>query len=288
MTDSATNERAEDLGPGPLRVAPMSDALGLEVRGLDLALPLDAGITVQLGSSLDEYGALLFRGQRIDEAQQSRATAMFGELARFGTGDERPDHVYVGEPTLPGKRSSLARGPMDLHFDGCFNTRPYRATTLYCMEAPETGGHTLLADAGRAFADLPDRLAGSITRRYALQAYLVPDLVRPAMIDPRAKMAVQPVVIQHPRTRTPVLYVNRLMTMRILDVEADESERLLAELIAHAEQPRFLHSHRWEPGDLLVLDNRRIAHGRTSYADHERRLLRRQATLGVPVEAAFP
>ncbi len=54
---------------------------------------------------------------------------------------------------------------------------------------------------------------------------------------------VHPVVRTHPRPDRKVLYVNRLMTVRIEGLPAQESEDLLAMLFDHQERREFIYEH---------------------------------------------
>src|SRR5262249_62099382 len=76
------------------------------------------------------------------------------------------------------------------------------------------------------------------------------------------------------------LYVNRLMTVRIEGLPADESDGLLAILFDHQERREFIYEHVWRAGDLLIWDNRCTLHARTDFSAKERRLVRRAADLG--------
>ena len=45
----------------------------------------------------------------------------------------------------------------------------------------------------------------------------------------------------------------------------EESEKLLNELMEHATQPQFIHTHRWRVHDLVMWDNRCTMHRGTEY-----------------------
>jgi taurine dioxygenase len=86
---------------------------------------------------------------------------------------------------------------------------------------------------------------------------------------------LQPIVRTHPETRRKALYVNRLMTLSVEDVNEMESNALLEQIFAHIEQEQFIYTHKWLVGDLVLWDNRCTLHARTDFSDKERRLLRR-------------
>jgi taurine dioxygenase len=87
--------------------------------------------------------------------------------------------------------------------------------------------------------------------------------------------AVHPVVRTIPETGRKALYVCRLMTDRIIGMSETESRALLDELCDHAENQRFVYAHRWQPGDILIWDNRCTIHARTDFDGSQRRLLKR-------------
>ena len=51
-----------------------------EVTGLDLRDPIDSELHAKLTSAIDRYGALVFRGQRLDDEAQLRFSTLFGPL----------------------------------------------------------------------------------------------------------------------------------------------------------------------------------------------------------------
>ena len=95
-----------------------------------------------------------------------------------------------------------------------------------------------------------------------------------------APQFVHPVVRTHPETGRKALYINRLMTEHIVDMNRDESNELLATLYDHIEQSRFVYEHVWRPGDLVMWDNRCTLHARTEFDPSNRRKLRRMTIKG--------
>jgi taurine dioxygenase len=74
--------------------------------------------------------------------------------------------------------------------------------------------------------------------------------------------------------------VNRLMSWSIEGLDEAEGRSLLALLFDHLEQPHFIYSHQWRPGDLILWDNRCTQHARTDFSAQERRLMRRVVVQG--------
>ena len=60
---------------------------------------------------------------------------------------------------------------------------------------------------------------------------------------------------------------------------AEESRALLAELIAHATQRQFVHTHRWRANDLVIWDNRCTMHRGLPFDDQRWRRDAQRATV---------
>ena len=156
------------------------------------------------------------------------------------------------------------------------------ASMLYALEVPRAGGNTLFANGYKAYETLPDEIKRRIDGRNALNAYDYDTaaMKRGTRIAEGVPSHVHPVVRTHPATRRKALYVNRLMTVRIEGLPAQESDELLDLLFDHQERREFIYEHAWRPGDLLMWDNRCALHARTDFSPSERRLMRRVTILG--------
>ena len=70
-------------------------------------------------------------------------------------------------------------------------------------------------------------------------------------------------------------------TLRLTDMDEDESDRLLAPLFEHATQPQFIYRHKWRVGDVVMWDNCSTRH--CAVGDYQlplRRLLYRAIVRG--------
>jgi taurine dioxygenase len=156
------------------------------------------------------------------------------------------------------------------------------ASMLHALELPSSGGDTLFANGFAAYNALPQELKTRLSGMRALNVYDYASnpTLRAEMLSPDAKSAVHPVFRTHPATERKSLYVNRLMTWRIVDLPESESRDMLAFLFDHQERPEFVYRHQWRIGDLVLWDNRSCLHARTGFDPAERRRLRRVTVLG--------
>lgn len=273
-----------------MSVHPLSPAIGAEIRGVD-ACSIDAATAAKIPPVLWRHQVILLRGQELDAPAQGAFAELFGPLQKPRTAPEvtgRADYMYVANRTVDGMQGVLPDGEMQFHTDQCYYEHPSRATFLYAMEVPSKGGNTMFASSQAAYAALPDDLK---QRLAGLQAYHVYDYANAAQLrteapDSAAPHFVHPVVVRHPETGAPILYVNRLMTHHIVGLPRAESNALLDRLFAHIEQRQFIHEHVWRPGDLIVWDNFATLHARTDFDPKERRVMRRFSVAGPRPEPA--
>jgi taurine dioxygenase len=264
-----------------LDLRPLAPALGVEVRGLDLARELAADVAAELRAALDRYGVLLFRDQRLAEEDQRRFTRWFGDFQKpFGGVRKDKDTLFVGNVIAPdGLMGDIPQGEMWFHQDGCYSERPTKQTFLYALEIPEHGGNTKFASTARAYAKLPAELRERLLGFDILFSFYNTSVTR-TEITKTGPRAVHPLVIAHPSTGAPLLFCNRLMGDSIVGLPEPESSALVARLCEELERPDNVYEHVWRVGDLVVWDNLGTAHARTHFEPDARRLLRRTTTFG--------
>jgi taurine dioxygenase len=86
----------------------------------------------------------------------------------------------------------------------------------------------------------------------------------------------QPLVRIHPLTGRKVLYANPGYTIKIDNMDEQESGTILDYLFRHQERADFLYAHHWSVGDVLMWDNIGTVHNAVAdYMPTEPRYMRR-------------
>jgi taurine dioxygenase len=161
-------------------------------------------------------------------------------------------------------RSNATRRGEAWHTDLSCEPIPPKASALYITQTPPSGGgDTLFANMQEAYATLSPPLQKMLLELTAyhngakdLRAYgyeLKADQTYPA--------ASHPVVIRHPETGQPVLFVNEPFTEKINELTALESDSLLTLLYRHVETHTRFHCRiRWRDNTVVLWDNRAVHH----------------------------
>jgi taurine dioxygenase len=274
-----------------LDIEPLSEHVGAKIRGFDLRERPDEETVQAIYRAWLDHIVLIFPDQTLSQEDLLRVTTYFGENGHL----DRPAkyHPPGFSRMLPGIMlisnirengepiGALPDGEMMFHHDMIHKEIPSKATLLYSVEIPSHGGNTLFASGYAAYETLDPDVRAQLEGRHALHHYNYGSTQRG---DDRGTEAfnecVHPVFRIHEETGRKAVYVNRLMTVKILDMDPDESARLLNILFDHAEKPQFVYSHAWRKGDLLLWDNRCSSHAREDFPSNQRRLMLRTTVKG--------
>lgn len=279
----ATVRAANPSGYERIEVEPIAPVAGAEIRGVDLSAELDEATVAELRRALLEHHVIAVRDQRLTPADQIRFGRHFGELDTHPFVEGMPDHPEVIEiVTEPDDTFNFGGG---WHTDVTFLEEPDLGSILYGIEIPPVGGDTLFANQHAAYDTLSETMKGmldglvavhSAGQQYAAGGYSTRSRsMRTKEADVADHVVRHPVVRTHPETGRKALYVNRAFTTRIAGLRHDESAALLEMLFAHAVREPFTCRLRWEPGTLVMWDNRSVQHyALFDYRGHRRRMHR--------------
>ncbi|GAB3663090.1 TauD/TfdA family dioxygenase [Actinocorallia lasiicapitis] len=236
-----------------------AEVVGLDVR--DITEPLFA----ELNAALLEHKALIFRGQHLDDEGQTAFASRFGPL----TGAHPTVPSVEGQPQVLDVNGDEGIRANQWHTDVTFVRTPPKASTLRGIIVPPYGGNTLIANSATAYQDLPEPL-----RRFADEAWAVHandyDYVQPQFDSEQRQehrkvftttkyRTAHPVVRVHPESGERGLFIGGF-AQQIVGLSTRESRALLDLLQAYVTRPENIFRVQWQPGDLVLFDNRITQH----------------------------
>ncbi|MDP6709615.1 MAG: TauD/TfdA family dioxygenase [Alphaproteobacteria bacterium] len=243
--------------------------IGAEITGVDVKRIDDRGFRPIYEAWL-EFGVIAVREQELEITDFLCYSRRFGRIVPHPSRSTRhPDHAEI---TLLGvdkfrpdgtlDQAVYRRGADNWHTDGAYDEVPFKATQLYALAVPSTGGDTHFASMHLAYDALPERLKrlladrnGAFTyggRKQAEALLNVEDRGRPP--------AIHPLVRVHAETGRKSLYFDPGKILYIEGLERRQSDDVIEELTARMIQPEAEYTHRWRPGDIVIWDNRCLVH----------------------------
>jgi taurine dioxygenase len=293
MTPSVQALSAERGAADAIDVIPSGAGLGAEVRAGDLRALDDAAFERVLRAWHD-HAVVLFRGQALSDADLIAFSRRFGDLdwapiqetgRRFVEG--MPEIYIVSNVKVNGEPiGSLGDGEAVWHTDMSYLDMPPKASMLYSLEIPTSGGNTSFCSMYAIYDALPAKLRERIASLKIKHdgTYNSGGYVRQGVTptdDPRTSPgALHPLVCTHPDTGRRMLYLGRRRNAYIGGLELAESEALLDELWSYVDLPQFSWEHVWRVGDLVLWDNRCTMHRRDAFDPEQRRIMHRTQVKG--------
>ena len=272
-----------------LAIRKITARIGAEITGLSPDLTLDPETIAAVRAALNEHKALVFRGVSLDDEDQQRFAGYFGPL----TSAHPTVPAVDGEPNVLPVDSEDGRVNY-WHTDVTFVLNPPQASTLRSVIVPPYGGETLIANAGAAYRDLPEPLRAFAGPLRAIHTndydYAVPPESLNETQRERRKIfiatkyeTVHPVVRVHPLSGERGLFIGGF-AQRIVGLSKGESYELLKILQQYVTRPENILRVSWEPGQLVLFDNRITQHYAVdNYDDLPRRLNRVTVAGDIPV-----
>ena len=273
-----------------LDIQALHPVVAAEIRGLDLSRPLDDAIQAEVRSALDRHQVLVFHGQPLDQDRMLAFASRFGQPEVFVDASTAQGKVptvlrltnldpQTNQPIGPGPdmaRMSLAE---NWHSDSSYRAVPAYTTLLHGVEIPGQGGDTQFTSMHAAYDALPDALKQKIEPLSAIHSWAYQRTLSPGrkpMTDQERLTAPDVphrLVQRHPDTGRKLLYISS-SAHYIEGMPFEEGRALLQELKAIATQPEAIYTHKWQPGDLVMWDNRATLH-RAGGFDYQSTTLRR-------------
>lgn len=271
---------------------PFNGSIGADLAGCDLGA-LNERQKHQIIEAVDQYLVLRVRRQTIDNRQQLELNSIFGPIApiprvilgRQPWSNEIPELETISNVLEDGKPiGSLGAGELSWHSDVPYIDCPYGVCILRAIELPPTGGNTsfinmywvrdaLSDDLLKTIRPLMVKQCGTLTRGGEKR-------VAPGHGKPLDIAAIHPLIQKHPKSGREYLFLGRRRGSQILELPEPEGEKILNALWEQLDRSRAIWEHIWQPGDVIIWDNRYTMHRRQSFDPVARRVLRRTSSVG--------
>jgi alpha-ketoglutarate-dependent 2,4-dichlorophenoxyacetate dioxygenase len=274
-----------------------------EIAGIDLSRDIDAATVGAFWDAIDRYAVLVFRDQRLSDAQLHDFAARFGDLeigrsaARGGPrrlaipqiGDISNLDLNGNVRALEDRRRLDSLGNRLWHTDASYMPVPVVLGMLHAVAVPPAsalgGGETEFADMRAAYDALPATMQAAIDglivehdvfwSRAQIGFTEFPPGEREQYLPSPQKL-----VRLHPGSKRKTLYLSAHAS-HVVGWPVADGRLLLLDLTTHATQPMFVYRHEWRVGDVVIWDNRCTMHRGRPHDEHQPRDLRRATTLDI-------
>ena len=266
-------------------VHPVSGALGAEIKGVDISIPLEAEVVSEIRNALLKHLVIFFQNQVITPQQQLNFAEQFGIPMEYPQLKGLPDCPLVTE-VIKLEHETLNFGGV-WHSDTTYLQQPPMASLLYAIEIPPYGGDTLFSNQYMAYETLSDGLKKTLSELVGVNTSSKPevsmtreDRMHEAGMELNILSASHPAVRTHPETGNKALFVNKAHTTHFKDWTESESKSLLEFLFQHQVRTEFTCRFRWEKNSLAFWDNRCVQHNPVNDYQGFRRIMHRVTIAG--------
>ena len=290
----AVQKKIMEKGLDDMIIKEIRNDFGAQISNVDLSISIKKEDIKAILKAIDDFSFLIFPDQSLSDDSHLEFTKLLGTpepnhvaqgrdgiINYFGTiGNVQPDGTVQGNNH---QHTKFLTGNNMWHTDSSFRKVPSFVSIMMAYEVPEEGGETQFVSARSAYARLPDDMKEKIDPLEVIHDYVF-SRSKVAEVDPKHSASLPPItqklVRRNPNTGAKNFYIGS-HAKEILGWNYDDSRLLLDELLAETVADEYVYTHTWQPGDLVIWDNRCILHRGTGYdADKYRRFMRQTRVAG--------
>ncbi len=258
----------------------LSPRIGTEIRS-DIDTLLSGKYASDIRDILEQRGVVVFKKINMTDEQQLAFTATLGQVI-----EEGEKGVYkVTLDTKENPHADYLKGAFFWHIDGTTLDVPILASILSAKRLSETGGDTEFSNTYAAYDELSDEDKAAYDKLKVVhslenaQQYVHPEPSYEMMKMWRGMPSnTLPLVWKHKSGRNSLVLGSTAAYVE--GMEFQEGRALLVKLRDYATQPKFVHRHQWDVGDLVIWDNTGTMHRATPYPLDSGRMMHRTKLAG--------
>jgi alpha-ketoglutarate-dependent 2,4-dichlorophenoxyacetate dioxygenase len=269
-----------------MHVSKLHPIFAAELQGVDTA-KIDRQLIDTVEALMQEHVVLCIRDQgHISDEQHLAFARAFGPLELPGAyrADTKRRIAYGlydasnldvdGNIVDPASlRAKFAKGNELFHADSSFNDMPSKWSMLRGVIVPPERGDTQFVDLRHVYDALPAEKKAEVEHLLAEHSFVASRIKGGASSDEVAQIK-----LAYPGTRQPMVRISPSgrkalfigsHAYRVEGMSDEAGAALIDELLKFASEDRFIYSHKWQQGDLIIWDNRCALHRGTEF-DYER------------------
>ena len=256
-----------------VNIEPTGGACGAVVTEIDISNNLTDELMAHLTTALYDNRCIIIKNQDISKEAYYEFARQWGNLILhvldYLRMPDYPEMMAIRNTEKKGKDDAIRNGTAVWHIDGSYIEDPATITMLYVKKIPKIGVETLIADMVKAYEDLDPSLKSKVdtltAKHYCGRAQFDEDEHKPMPIRTKEQantneICEKPLIFKHPVSGHKSFYAVAHSPFQINGFTEKETQVFLAELKAHAKQSKFVYSHQYEVGDILIFDTLSTMH----------------------------
>lgn len=280
-----------------ITVTPISRFVGADIGYVDIADGISDEQFLEIRRAFVAHGVIFIRDQNLTPDQHIEFAKRWGEINVNRFFQAVDTHPIIAEVRKEANQKKNIGSTW--HTDHSYDQIPAMGSILYAREVPKIGGDTLFSSMYAAYDYLSDGMKDTLLRMraehssrhvFGESAYVDMDMDdvgdRFSNTADATQDATHPVIIKHPLSGRPALYVNGDFTVKFKGWRQLESQPLLDYLYQHASQNEFTCRFKWQKGSIAIWDNRATHHCALNDYHGEHRLMHRITIDGEGLEPA--
>jgi alpha-ketoglutarate-dependent 2,4-dichlorophenoxyacetate dioxygenase len=260
-----------------------------EITGLDTSALAPADVN-GFEDAMAEYAVCVIRNAALGDDEHVAFSRAFGPLELPpGMGGRISPLIYdisnltkEGEIRPPNPDGAQPTDFELFHTDSPFNSLPTKWSLLLAYDPPAEGANTEYVDLRAVYDDLSQDMKDKI-ENLEVEHDLFRALQRNGVKFEDEEMRKSYPRMSHPLVRRSANGRKTLYfgwhAVGIVGWDEDEATRLIDEIYAFATQPKYVYSHKWRKGDMVVWDNRCTMHSATSFERFKHKRDMRRTTI---------